>query len=319
MFLCATCQSVFELPCCPHCGTPVERIDGIWQFTQDPDIVTDQEDDNYIGYEHIGAGYSGKDRYMITEKDRRIAQAVSRVLGDGVLLDLACGDGRITVPVAALGGRVIAADISRVMLRILLDKASRNSIDLGSVVIARMNAFALPIPDNTLDCIIANSFLHLVSHPEKVIREIRRVLKPGGKFLCLLDAPGTKETEANRRYHEFENGIYGRYWELLMQQGIYPRKYSWAYDRDAICDPLFSVRETQTIPYSREVTYRLSDYFMPRMIARGFSDQSDVPGDIHQAAIQQVWAEFRDQYHEELDTVTYHMREQDLLLTIYSK
>lgn len=256
---------------------------------------------------------------MITKKEQRIAREIARILGEGVLLDLACGDGRITVPVAALGGRVVAADISRAMLQILQDKAARNAIDLRGTVIARMNAFALPIADNTLDCVVANSFLHLVSNPEKVIREIRRVLKPGGRFLCLQDAPGEKENDVNRRYHEIENGIYGRYWEMLAQQGIRPRKYSWTYDRDAICGPLFSQRQTQTIPYSEEIFYHLSDYFLPRMIARGFSDQSDVPSDIHQAVIDRVCAEFWDQYHDELDTVTCHVMEQDLLLTSYVK
>lgn len=60
MFLCATCQSELELPRCECCGTSVEQIDGVWQFTADPDIVIGREEDNYIGYEHMGPATRGK-------------------------------------------------------------------------------------------------------------------------------------------------------------------------------------------------------------------------------------------------------------------
>ncbi len=66
MFRCATCGGTFELPTCGQCSGTVAYTDGVWQMTDDPDLVTEGEGDKYISYGHIGESYSGKSKYAST-------------------------------------------------------------------------------------------------------------------------------------------------------------------------------------------------------------------------------------------------------------
>ncbi len=70
-----------------------------------------------------------------------------------------------------------------------------------------MNALEIPLTDNSIDTVVANSVLHLISNPEKVISEIYRVLKKGGKFICKDDRPGKgfDNTFDNTKYLEILN------------------------------------------------------------------------------------------------------------------
>ena len=190
MFLCSNCKAIIELPRCSECGNEYELKKGVWQLSDMPDMVVDGEDDKYIGYEHIGENYSGNRKYVIEDKDFAVAKEIAHLTGDGIFLDLACGDGCFTVPVASLGTKVIAGDISNTMLKVLKQKAEENKVSLQNVTLCRMNALEIPLADESVDTVVANSVLHLISNPEKVIGEICRVLKKGGCFICIDDAPG---------------------------------------------------------------------------------------------------------------------------------
>ena len=139
MFICPKCGKSFDLPGC-SCGNVIENRDGVWQMTDAPDIVTDGDGDKYIGYERIGEAYSGDRKYLCGDRDRICAKHISETTGDGVLLDLACGDGKLTVPCAANGTRIIAGDISNKMISILRERAKRNGVSLDAVTLCRMNA-----------------------------------------------------------------------------------------------------------------------------------------------------------------------------------
>ena len=105
-----------------------------------PDKVTSGNGDKYIGYEHIGESYSGNRKYLIEEKDRLFASEIARITGDGVFLDLACGDGCFTIPCASYGTKIIAGDISNKMLDILQQRAFMNKISLKNTILCRINA-----------------------------------------------------------------------------------------------------------------------------------------------------------------------------------
>lgn len=50
----------------------------------------------------------------------------------------------------------------------------------------RVDAEALPFPDENFDVVYAWGVIHHSEHPERIIAEIRRVLKPGGEFIGML-------------------------------------------------------------------------------------------------------------------------------------
>ena len=320
MFICPKCKSKFSLPQC-KCGYNAEQINNIWQLTDMPYIVISGEGDKYIGYEHIGESYSGNRKYIIEESDALFAKETSKLTGEGVFLDLACGDGCFTVPCAANETRIIAGDISNKMLSILQDKAKHNNINLDNVTLCRMNALEIPLADECVDAVVANSVLHLISNPEKVVREIYRVLKKDGVFICSDDAPGkTPETLFdNSLYFEIVNSMYREYWNRLNAQGIYAKKYSWKFDRNAFCDKLFSRKSEKILERNELYEIPLKDGFLPRFIGRGFSDQVDVPKDLHDEIITELMQSFKEEYGESFADISLRELERDIVITMYYK
>ena len=320
MFLCPKCKNVIELPAC-SCGYTAKRQNMVWQLSDMPDIVVDGGGDKYIGYEYIGENYSGGRKFLIEEQDALFAKEVSQITGDGILLDLACGDGCLTVPCAANGTKIIAGDISNSMLSILQKKAIHNGISLEKVTLCRMNALDIPLEEESASTVVANSMLHLVSNPQKVIKEIYRVLRKGGSFLCRDDRPGKgrNSTFDNAEYNQIVNELYSEYWKRLKLHNISSTKYSWKFDREEFCSNLFAVKTERVIEQGNFYEIALKDGFLPRFCSRGFSDQVDVPQELHDEVIAELLAEFKGKFGENFADICYKGIEDDLVITIYTK
>ncbi len=119
-------------------------------------------------------------------------------LGDRVL-DLAGGTGdiaRLLIPRVGARGRVLLTDINPDMLRIgrarLEDEGLVDNVDYALV-----NAEALPFEDSSFDAVTIAFGLRNVTDQPAALREMRRVLKPGGRALILefsrVRAPGLKK------------------------------------------------------------------------------------------------------------------------------
>ena len=102
---------------------------------------------------------------------------------DKRLLDLGCGAGENSVYFAKKGAHCVAVDYSPGMVEVALQLAEANQVKISG---RTMNAMALEIPDNTFDYVYASNLLHHLPEPETAIREMHRVLKPGGKA-CFWD------------------------------------------------------------------------------------------------------------------------------------
>ncbi len=102
-------------------------------------------------------------------------------------LDLAGGTGDIAallLPRVGSTGAVTLADINADMLRVgrdrLLDRGLLKGLDW-----TQANAEALPFPDNTFDAVTIAFGLRNVTDKNTALREMQRVLKPGGRVLIL--------------------------------------------------------------------------------------------------------------------------------------
>jgi len=95
-------------------------------------------------------------------------------------LDVAAGSGALSIPAARLGARVLAVDQSPVMLDLLRARARQEGLDIETRV---MDGHALQLADNTFD--VAGSQFGVMLFPDmsKGIREMARVVKPGGRAL----------------------------------------------------------------------------------------------------------------------------------------
>lgn len=98
-------------------------------------------------------------------------------------LDLACGPGVFTRPLArVVQGPVVGLDLSRPMLVQAQQLAAKERI--SNIVFVRGTAFSLPFADGAFPYVNCCGALHLFDNPKTALREISRVLEPGG-HLCV--------------------------------------------------------------------------------------------------------------------------------------
>jgi demethylmenaquinone methyltransferase/2-methoxy-6-polyprenyl-1,4-benzoquinol methylase len=118
---------------------------------------------------------------------KRFFVATSGVRTGDVVLDLAGGTGDIAaLLLSRVGeqGAVVVGDINADMLRVgrdrLLDRGRVRGLDY-----AQLDAEALPFPDKSFDCVTMAFGLRNVTHKDRALAEIHRVLTIGGRALVL--------------------------------------------------------------------------------------------------------------------------------------
>ena len=107
---------------------------------------------------------------------------------DGRILDAGCGTGALTAEInrRTSTARVIAVDISEAYV----EHASRTIVD-PRVSFEVADLTALPFPDLHFDQVFSQLVLDFVPDTDSAFREIKRVLKPGGRFAAAVwDARG---------------------------------------------------------------------------------------------------------------------------------
>ncbi len=103
------------------------------------------------------------------------------------VLDLAAGTGDLTCLIAPLvkeSGHITVSDINNNMLM----EAKHRLIDkgiVGNIDIIQANAESLPFADNSFDRVIMGFGLRNVTHKDRALKSIYRVLRPGGRMIIL--------------------------------------------------------------------------------------------------------------------------------------
>jgi len=93
------------------------------------------------------------------------------------LLDVGCGDGVLSWMFADSGAQVTGID----NLALALDFARRETVELGaSVEFLEADACSLPLAEDSFDVAVSSDTIEHVSLPANLLKEMRRVLKPGG-------------------------------------------------------------------------------------------------------------------------------------------
>ena len=103
------------------------------------------------------------------------------------LLDIAGGTGDIALRCLKAGGvgcRAVICDISPEMLAIARDRIEGEGLS-SRIDVVEANAEALPFADGAFDACTIGFGIRNVTHIDRALAEAFRVLKPGGRFLCL--------------------------------------------------------------------------------------------------------------------------------------
>jgi SAM-dependent methyltransferase len=127
----------------------------------------------------------------------------------GPVLELGVGTGRIAVPIAADGIRVIGVDSSRGMLDVCAQRAALAGVQLD----LRVGDLREPPVREQVPLVICpfRSLLHLRTDEDRrrVLETVRALLVPGGRFVFDVFAPASDDIEATHdRWLEREPGIF---------------------------------------------------------------------------------------------------------------
>ncbi len=102
-----------------------------------------------------------------------------------VIVDVGCGPGAYHPLLCRHGARIVGVDFSRGMVR----EARRQAMEQRLAVwVVQGSAEALPLPDACCDRVMANHMLYHVPDQVAALREMRRVLKPGGRVILATNA-----------------------------------------------------------------------------------------------------------------------------------
>ena len=161
----------FAVPC--RIGDVEQHVDRIRaQFTRQADVyarmrqTTDQR--SLDGLVQL-AGTTGTDR----------------------VLDVACGPGFLTLSFAARAAHATGCDATDAFLALARDEAERRGL-AGVVAFESGDAEALPYADETFDVVACRAAFHHFPHPARVLREMRRVARRGGR-LVVADMLGSAD------------------------------------------------------------------------------------------------------------------------------
>ena len=150
------------------------------------------------------------------------------------VLDLAAGTGDITLRLAKrmrgkgagadIEGRLVSSDINAAMLKIGEERLT-NKGWLKNLEFVIANAEALPFADNSFDLITMAFGLRNVTHQDKALAEMARVLKPGGGCWCSnFPAPKTPSSTALRLVQLYLPAKNGRAHRQRRRQLPVPRR-----------------------------------------------------------------------------------------------
>ena len=105
---------------------------------------------------------------------------VAREIGPGdEVLECACGTGLLSAVIAEKCAYLSATDLSEKMLA----RAKKNLKGYRNVTFSRADIMKLAFPDAAFDTVVAGNVLHLLDDPLAALRELERVLRPGGKLI----------------------------------------------------------------------------------------------------------------------------------------
>jgi len=139
---------------------------------------------------------------FFSEAVREKAMSTAGVLPGRLAADIGAGTGFVTEGLLKRGLTVIAVDQSEAMIHQM-----KNKFGEGAMIDYRIGeAGAIPIEDCSVDYAFANMFLHHVKDPQSAVREMARILKPGGVLVITdLDKHNFEflKTEQNDRWTGF--------------------------------------------------------------------------------------------------------------------
>lgn len=140
--------------------------------------MTPESDPVVEEYAAAATTYDDKWSFYVDATTRQTLSRL-RMRGDERVLDVGCGTGELLARLAAKYPAAILAGLDPVPEMLAMAKAK-----LSKFVDLRIGwANELPWADGTFDLVVSCNMFHYVTHPVAAIREMERVLRPGGRIV----------------------------------------------------------------------------------------------------------------------------------------
>ncbi len=170
---------------------PARKIGREWRFSRTALLnwIADGSSRDYVSVEEEGRTYFAqvapiydemrKDCYVEALRDILASRFVPSM--GSVVADIGTGTGYLAKKLAEYDTTVNAIDSSSAMLEVAKHGFTEN--ELKRINLIEGDAHDLPLPDESQDLVYANLLIHHLLEPSLAIKEMRRVLKPGGKVI----------------------------------------------------------------------------------------------------------------------------------------
>jgi len=210
------------------------------------------------GYKGIGmegriAKWYAKTTYKDLDEFKALARRVSVGLSEGAsVLEVAPGPGYFAIELAKLGKyKITGLDISKTFV----DIASRNARDVGVDVAFQLgNASSMPFADDSFDLIVCRAAFKNFTEPVAALREMRRVLKKGGKAVIIDLRKDTPQEEINAHVDKMNVGrLNAAFIKLSFRFMLLKRAYTKEDFEQFIAESGFQMSEIADAPVGFEI------------------------------------------------------------------
>lgn len=142
-------------------------------------------------FDNIAPSYDRLNRLMSFGQDTGWRRKAIELITDGLphdaaVLDVATGTADIAIAIVQRHGgcRVVGVDLSDEMLKVGRAKVQRAGLD-GRIHLQQADCLSLPFEDNSFDAVCVAFGMRNFDNLDLGLREMRRVLKPGGRLVAL--------------------------------------------------------------------------------------------------------------------------------------
>jgi ubiquinone/menaquinone biosynthesis C-methylase UbiE len=134
------------------------------------------------------------------------------------VLEIGCGSGSASCLLARAGAQVSAIDLTQQAVTLTRKNASVQGLDFD---VRQMDAERLEFPANHFDFVFTWGVIHHSQETERIIAEIQRVLRPGGRGMCMVYNKHSLRYYVLGLYYLLVKGKLLRGYDLDSVQGLF--------------------------------------------------------------------------------------------------
>jgi ubiquinone/menaquinone biosynthesis C-methylase UbiE len=150
--------------------------------------------------------YAALTQSLATDRTAALC-AITGAGPDDELLDLACGPGSLTLDLAPHVRNATGLDLTPAMLE--QARAAQEKRGIEGVTWMQGDATAIPFPDDAFSLVTSSAAFHHFADPAKVLSEMKRVCRPGGRVVVIDVTPEPGKTEAYDRMERMRDPSHG--------------------------------------------------------------------------------------------------------------